>query len=178
MDPQPSMSISCISSESVLTSWRSTGSYKQNTVTITHNLNAQDNGGNDACATLRAHSAHFNLYNVNVANTYGAGKQATAVAVRHSVIIPLGDILTSSLDYRFLPRLLWLQVYGIPSMLLLFREWQHYIDVLLRTPSLQTAPIRCNTSATPTLLVQLITYMATPRHGLENVLSYLLAVVL
>lgn len=59
----------------------STGSYKSNTVTITYNLNAQDNGGNDACATLRAHSTYFKLYNVNVINSYGAGKQATAVAV-------------------------------------------------------------------------------------------------
>ncbi|KAF8323909.1 pectin lyase-like protein [Clavulina sp. PMI_390] len=57
-------------------------SYKQNTVTITHGLNAQDNGGNDACATLRAESSYFNLYNVNVVNSYGAGKQATAVAAR------------------------------------------------------------------------------------------------
>lgn len=50
-------------------------------MTITHGLNAQDNGGNDACATLRAESSYFNLYNVNVVNSYGAGKQATAVAV-------------------------------------------------------------------------------------------------
>lgn len=59
----------------------STGTYKSNTVTITYNLNAHDDGGNDACATLRAHSTYFNLYNVNVINSYGAGKQATAVAV-------------------------------------------------------------------------------------------------
>jgi pectinesterase len=50
-----------------------TGSWKSNTVTITNNLNAQDNGGNDASGTLRALSNDFRLYNVNVANTYGQG---------------------------------------------------------------------------------------------------------
>ncbi|KAJ6531702.1 pectin lyase fold/virulence factor [Mycena sp. CBHHK59/15] len=61
-----------------------TGSYKQNSVTITHNLNAQDNGGNDACATVRATSAASNLkiYNVNIVNSYGAGKQATALSAK------------------------------------------------------------------------------------------------
>lgn len=44
----------------------STGSYKSNQVTITNNLNARDNGGNDACATLRAEKDGFNLYNCNV----------------------------------------------------------------------------------------------------------------
>ncbi|KAJ7262945.1 pectin methyl esterase [Mycena rebaudengoi] len=59
-----------------------TGTYKQNTVTITHNLNAQDNGGNDACATVRATSAASNLriYNVNIVNSFGQGKQATALS--------------------------------------------------------------------------------------------------
>ncbi|KZV96758.1 pectinesterase [Exidia glandulosa HHB12029] len=59
-----------------------TTSYKNNQVTITNNLNAQDNGGNDPCATVRAHSASFNMYNINVANTYGQGKQATALATK------------------------------------------------------------------------------------------------
>ncbi|KAK0476701.1 pectin methyl esterase [Armillaria novae-zelandiae] len=59
-----------------------TGTYKSNVVTITNNLNAQDNGGNDACATLRAEKDGFNLYNCIVKNTYGQGKQATAVAAR------------------------------------------------------------------------------------------------
>lgn len=58
------------------------GTYKSNVVTITNNLNAQDNGGNDACATLRAEKDGFNLYNCIVKNTYGQGKQATAVAAR------------------------------------------------------------------------------------------------
>ncbi|KAK0195128.1 pectin methyl esterase [Armillaria mellea] len=59
-----------------------TGTYNSNVVTITNNLNAQDNGGNDACATLRAEKDGFNLYNCIVKNTYGQGKQATAVAAR------------------------------------------------------------------------------------------------
>ncbi|KAJ7593819.1 pectin methyl esterase [Mycena floridula] len=62
-----------------------TGNYKGNQVTITGSLNAQDNGGNDACATLRAEVDFFNLYNVNIKNTYGVGKQATAVAARGNI---------------------------------------------------------------------------------------------
>ncbi|KAJ6504621.1 pectin methyl esterase [Mycena vitilis] len=66
----------------IMGSTTDTGSYKQNTVTITHNLNAQDNGGNDACATVRATSSATNLriYNVNIVNSYGPGKQATALS--------------------------------------------------------------------------------------------------
>lgn len=65
---------------------KDTGSYKQNTVTITNNLNAQDNGGNDACATVRATSAAPNLriYNINIVNSFGAGKQATALSSKGS----------------------------------------------------------------------------------------------
>ncbi|KAF7348277.1 Pectin methyl esterase [Mycena sanguinolenta] len=61
---------------------QSTGSYKDNTVTITHNLNAQDNGGNDACATVRATSSapDLRIYNVNIVNSFGPGKQATALS--------------------------------------------------------------------------------------------------
>ncbi|KAF8074914.1 pectin methyl esterase [Lyophyllum atratum] len=58
------------------------GNYKSNQVTITNNLNAQDNGGNDPCATVRAHSANFKMYNINIKNTYGAGKQATALSAK------------------------------------------------------------------------------------------------
>ncbi|KAJ7676219.1 pectin methyl esterase [Mycena rosella] len=66
----------------IMGSTTDTGSYKQNTVIITNNLNAQDNGGNDACATVRATTAASNLriYNVNIANSFGAGKQATALS--------------------------------------------------------------------------------------------------
>ncbi|KAJ7162176.1 pectin methyl esterase [Mycena filopes] len=66
----------------IMGSTTDTGTYKQNTVTITHNLNAQDNGGNDACATVRATTAASNLriYNVNIVNSFGPGKQATALS--------------------------------------------------------------------------------------------------
>lgn len=68
-------------------------------MTITHGLNAQDNGGNDACATLRAHSTYFRLYNVNVVNSYGAGKQATAVAVSLSTPIETAGKITLTACY-------------------------------------------------------------------------------
>ncbi|KAK1222934.1 hypothetical protein PQX77_014211 [Marasmius sp. AFHP31] len=58
------------------------GNWKTNEVTITNNLNAQDNGGNDGCATVRAQKANLKLYNLNIANTYGPGKQATALSAR------------------------------------------------------------------------------------------------
>ncbi|KAG6821475.1 hypothetical protein H0H93_010199 [Arthromyces matolae] len=58
------------------------GNWKANTVTIAYNLNARDNGGNDPSSTFRAHSDNFNMYNVNIRNTYGAGVQATALAAR------------------------------------------------------------------------------------------------
>ncbi|KAJ6508350.1 pectin methyl esterase [Mycena sanguinolenta] len=66
----------------IMGSTTDTGSYKDNTVTITHNLNAQDNGGNDACATVRATSSASDLriYNVNIVNSFGPGKQATALS--------------------------------------------------------------------------------------------------
>ncbi|KAK7048664.1 pectin methyl esterase [Favolaschia claudopus] len=68
----------------IMGSTTDTGSYKQNSVTITHNLNAQDNGGNDACATVRATSSAPNLriYNINIVNSYGTGKQATALSAK------------------------------------------------------------------------------------------------
>ncbi|KAG6890075.1 hypothetical protein C0995_012024 [Termitomyces sp. Mi166 len=58
------------------------GNWKANTVTIAYNLNAQDNGGNDPSSTFRAHSNNFEMYNVNIQNTYGPGVQATALAAR------------------------------------------------------------------------------------------------
>ncbi|KAF9007283.1 pectin methyl esterase [Hymenopellis radicata] len=78
-----------------------TGTYKSNQVTITNNLNAQDNGGNDACATLRAEKDNFTLYNCNVANSYGKGKQATAVAARGSYQGFYGSSFTGYQDTLF-----------------------------------------------------------------------------
>jgi pectinesterase len=55
-----------------------TGSYKQNTVTITHTISSAEAGSLDASATLQIKSDGFKLYNVNVANGYGVGAQAVA----------------------------------------------------------------------------------------------------
>ncbi|EKG19760.1 Pectinesterase catalytic [Macrophomina phaseolina MS6] len=55
-------------------------SYHTNTVTLSFGLSQAFNLSNDLTATLRAHSPDFNLYNVNVENTYGKGSQAVAVS--------------------------------------------------------------------------------------------------
>ncbi|TGO13429.1 hypothetical protein BTUL_0070g00340 [Botrytis tulipae] len=55
-----------------------TGTYKSNTVTITHGINSTTIGL-DASSTANIRSANFKAYNVNFANTYGAGVQAVAV---------------------------------------------------------------------------------------------------
>ncbi|KAL0253410.1 hypothetical protein SLS55_010389 [Diplodia seriata] len=55
-------------------------SYHANTVTLTSGLSQAFNLTNDLTATLRAHSPHFNVYNLNIANTYGEGSQAVAVS--------------------------------------------------------------------------------------------------
>ncbi|KAF8913661.1 pectin methyl esterase [Mucidula mucida] len=78
-----------------------TGTYKSNQVTITNNLNARDNGGNDACATLRAEKDGFTLYNCNLVNSYGKGVQATAVAARGSHQGYYGSSFTSYQDTLF-----------------------------------------------------------------------------
>lgn len=52
----------------------STGTYKSNTVTITHGINSTSIGL-DASSTAKITSANFKAYNVNFANTYGAGVQ-------------------------------------------------------------------------------------------------------
>ena len=58
-----------------------TGTYKSNTVTITHTMSSSDAGSLDASATLNIKSNNFKLYNVNVANGYGSGAQAVALAL-------------------------------------------------------------------------------------------------
>ncbi|THV54479.1 hypothetical protein BGAL_0026g00340 [Botrytis galanthina] len=55
-----------------------TETYKSNTVTITHGINSTTIGL-DASSTANIKSANFKAYNVNFANTYGAGVQAVAV---------------------------------------------------------------------------------------------------
>ncbi|KAL1624261.1 hypothetical protein SLS56_007963 [Neofusicoccum ribis] len=56
--------------------------YESNSVTITSGLSQAFNLSNDLTATLRAHSPNFNLYNINVENTYGEGSQAVAVSAQ------------------------------------------------------------------------------------------------
>jgi pectinesterase len=58
---------------------RSTGSYKSNTVTITHTISSADAGSLDASSTVQVKSANFKMYNINVANGYGKGAQAVAL---------------------------------------------------------------------------------------------------
>jgi pectinesterase len=56
-----------------------TDDYNQNVVTITQKLSLNEVATDDLTATLRAWSTNFKLYNVNLANTYGQGKQALAL---------------------------------------------------------------------------------------------------
>ena len=55
-----------------------TGTYKSNTVTITHTISSANAGSLDASATVNVVSAGFKMYNINVANGYGSGAQAVA----------------------------------------------------------------------------------------------------
>ncbi|KAL5371258.1 hypothetical protein DPSP01_014390 [Paraphaeosphaeria sporulosa] len=59
-------------------------SYKNNAVTITHELSSPNAGSLDASATINVKSSSFALYNVNVANTYGKGAQAVALVANGS----------------------------------------------------------------------------------------------
>ncbi|KAL1637561.1 hypothetical protein SLS56_000699 [Neofusicoccum ribis] len=56
-----------------------TGTYKSNTVTITHSIKSADAGSLDASSTVNVKSAGFKMYNINVVNGYGAGAQAVAL---------------------------------------------------------------------------------------------------
>lgn len=53
-------------------------------MTITNNLNAQDNGGNDACATLRAEKDGFNLYNC-IVKVFIFGSTSHLLLFKHRV---------------------------------------------------------------------------------------------
>ncbi|KAL4865897.1 pectinesterase A [Aspergillus spectabilis] len=57
-----------------------TGSYKQNTVTITHTISSPEAGSLVASATVNADMDDFTMYNINVVNGYGKGAQAVALA--------------------------------------------------------------------------------------------------
>ncbi|KAJ5166316.1 pectinesterase A [Penicillium canariense] len=56
-----------------------TGTYKDNTVTITHTISSADAGSLDKSATVNVVSDGFTMYNINVANGYGQGAQAVAL---------------------------------------------------------------------------------------------------
>lgn len=62
-----------------------TADYNQNVVTITQKLSLNEVATDDLTATLRAWSTNFKLYNVNLANTYGQGKQALALSASAAV---------------------------------------------------------------------------------------------
>lgn len=55
-----------------------TGTYKDNTVTITNTLSSPDAGSLDLSATVNVVSDGFKMYNINVVNGYGKGAQAVA----------------------------------------------------------------------------------------------------
>lgn len=55
-----------------------TGSYKQNTVLITHALSSPDAGSLVASATINVDKSVFRMYNIDVENGYGQGAQAVA----------------------------------------------------------------------------------------------------
>lgn len=58
---------------------RSTGNYKGNAVTITHSLTSATAGSLDASSTANIVSSSLRAYNINFANSYGAGAQTVAV---------------------------------------------------------------------------------------------------
>ena len=55
-------------------------SYHANSVTIVHGLSQDQVSGNDLTATLRAHNAGLSVYNINLENTRGPGRQALAIS--------------------------------------------------------------------------------------------------
>lgn len=55
-----------------------TGTYKDNTVTITHTISSPEAGSLDKSATVNVVSAGFKMYNINGVNGYGEGAQAVA----------------------------------------------------------------------------------------------------
>ncbi|KAL2826398.1 pectinesterase A [Aspergillus cavernicola] len=56
------------------------GSYKKNTVTITHTISSPEAGSLVDSATVNADMDDFTMYNINVVNGYGQGAQAVALS--------------------------------------------------------------------------------------------------
>ncbi|KAF2404905.1 pectinesterase [Trichodelitschia bisporula] len=57
-----------------------TSDFRANTATLTNTLSSPDAGSLIASATLHVDVPHFAMYNVNVRNGYGKGKQAVALS--------------------------------------------------------------------------------------------------
>ncbi|KAJ5813784.1 uncharacterized protein N7503_000534 [Penicillium pulvis] len=55
------------------------GTYKDNTVTITNTISSEDAGSLDLSATVNIVSDSVSMYNINVVNGYGKGAQAVAL---------------------------------------------------------------------------------------------------
>ena len=55
----------------------SIGTYKSNTVTITHSLTSSAAGSLDASSTVNIANDDVNIYNINFANSYGIGAQVS-----------------------------------------------------------------------------------------------------
>ncbi|KAJ5560209.1 pectinesterase A [Penicillium frequentans] len=55
------------------------GTYKDNTVTITNTISSEDAGSLDLSATVNIVSDNVSMYNINVVNGYGKGAQAVAL---------------------------------------------------------------------------------------------------
>lgn len=60
--------------------------YKENQVLLTYNLSRKTPGlaNNDATSTLRLWTSNVRLYNLDVANTFGAGVQALALSAQNT----------------------------------------------------------------------------------------------
>lgn len=56
-----------------------TGTYKDNVVTIQHNISSEAAGSLDASATVQITSTFFRAYSIDFSNTFGEGAQAVAV---------------------------------------------------------------------------------------------------
>ncbi|KAI0766039.1 pectin lyase fold/virulence factor [Irpex lacteus] len=78
-------------------------SYSGNTVTITNNIPASIAGSNDLSGTVRVEAANVSLYNLNIANTVGAGtdKQAIALSVQGGQFGAMEDTLLANVGSEF-----------------------------------------------------------------------------
>ncbi|CAE7220376.1 unnamed protein product [Rhizoctonia solani] len=74
--------------------------YSQNQATIYNNIPASTAGSNEASATISIHASakDVNIYNLNIANTYGRGSQAIALAINGTRFGAYGVNLTGYQD--------------------------------------------------------------------------------